>query len=416
MELKILSKSYRIFLLLSFFVCFLISFGAEEYEVDHRFEKTGQIIVDAVNSNLIPGAVLLVGDDEDILFHHAYGYGSIYDVHMNKLAEPEVMTTGHLFDIASMTKIFATTYGLMLLHNRGLLDIDSPVSSYIDAFNTEDKKEITVRQLLTHTSGLMQWFPTYYVSNNSKERLEFIVNHKLTGSIGEQRRYSDLGFMILADLIETITGESFDAFLDNEIYQPLGLMDTGFNPDPGRFQHIASTSHGNPFEKRMVYDDNFGYTVDADPDSWSGWRDYVLRGEVNDGNAFYTHNGIAGHAGLFSTAEELYRLSSILLNNGQYNNHHLFTLDTIRLFLTSDRFGHGLGFMMEPGPLHSKDLPEGSFGHTGFTGTSFVVIPERDLIVILLTNRQHFGVDEDGYYPNLRELRENVIRVILEEK
>lgn len=415
MRLKFLSKICRILLLLSTSVCFLISCGAEESEVDHRFEKAGQIIEDAVNSHLIPGAVLLIGNDEDILFHQAYGYASIYDVDMNKLAEPEVMTTGHLFDIASMTKIYATTYGLMLLHSRGLLDINSPVSLHIDEFDTDDKKNITIRQLLTHTSGLMQWFPTYYVSNNSKERLDYIVNQKLIGSIDDQRRYSDLGFMILADLIETITGESFDKYLDKEIYQTLGLMDTGFNPDPGRFQYIASTSHGNPFEKRMVYDDDFGYTVDVDPGSWDGWREYVFKGEANDGNAFYTHNGVAGHAGLFSTAEELYRLSSILLNNGQYHDHQLFTPDTIRLFLTPDRYGHGLGFMMEPGSLHAKDLPEGSFGHTGFTGTNFVVIPEKDLIIILLTNRQHFGVDEDGYYPNLRELRENVIEAILEE-
>lgn len=409
-------KAKRIFLLISITVCFLISCSTEESDIELRFEKTGQLVEDAVDSNLIPGAVLLIGDSKDILFHKAYGYASLYDFHMKKLAEPEVMTPDHLFDIASMTKIFATTYGLMLLHSRGLLDIDSPVSSYIDAFDTEDKKDITVRQLLTHTSGLMQWYPTYYVSNNSRERIEFIADQKLAGSIGEHRRYSDLGFMILADLINTIAGESFDAFLEHEIYQPLGLINTGFNPDSGRLKHIASTSHGNPFEKRMVYDDDFGYTVAVDPDSWDGWREYVLKGEVNDGNAFYTHNGVAGHAGLFSTAKELYRLSSMLLNNGQYNDHQLFTQDIIRLFLTPDQFGHGLGFMMEPGSLHSKDLPEGSFGHTGFTGTHFVVIPEREFIVILLTNRQHFGVDENGYYPNLRELRENVIKAILEEK
>jgi CubicO group peptidase (beta-lactamase class C family) len=164
----------------------------------------------------------------------------------------------------------------------------------------------------------------------------------------------------------------------------------------------------------MVYDDDFGYTVDVDPEAWDGWRDYVLRGEVNDGNAFHTHSGVAGHAGLFSTAEELYRLASLLLTAGRYNEMQLFTADTIGTFLTLDRFGHGLGFMMDAGSLHAAELPDGSFGHTGFTGTNFVIIPEKDLIIILLTNRQHFGVDEDGYYPDLRELRSGVIKVIID--
>lgn len=392
-----------------------ISRGVEENDVTLRFEKTGQIVESAVHSNLIPGAVLLIGDNEDILFHQAYGNASVYDRHKNKLAEPEVMTPGHLFDIASMTKIFATTYALMLLHSRGQLDVDTQISTYIQEFDKDDKTDITIRQILAHTSGLMQWFPTYYVSNNPKERLDFIASQSLIATTGEQRRYSDLGFMILADLVETITDDRFDTFLNKEIYRPLGLLNTVFNPDPGRFQHIASTSHGNPFEKRMVYDDDFGYTVDVDPDSWDGWRNYVLRGEVNDGNAYHTHNGVAGHAGLFSTARELYHLAALILNHGQHNDIQLFSPETINLFLTPGRFGHGLGFMMSPGLLHAKKLPEGSFGHTGFTGTNFVVIAENNLVVILLTNRQHFGVDENGNYPNLRELRENVIESILDE-
>lgn len=408
-------KSYELFILLFAGICLLISCGTEEPEIDQHFVKADQIVKNAVNTGYIPGAVLLIGNSKRVLFHQSYGFASLYDRQSNELVEPERMTPGHQFDIASMTKIFATTYGLMLLHSRGILDVDAPVSSHIEAFETEEKKNITIRHLLTHTSGLLQWHPTYYTSNNPKERLEFISYQPLIKPIGEQRHYSDPGFMVLADLIEIITGGRLENFVENEIYQSLGLRNTVFNPDPDRFPDIVSTSHGNPFEKRMVYDDDFGYTVDVEPDSWVGWREYVLRGEVNDGNAYYTHNGVAGHAGLFSTAEDLYHLSTLMLNDGQFNGYQLFTPDTIRFFLTPDRFGHGLGFMMNSGSLHAKELPEGSLGHTGFTGTNFVVIPENDLIIILLTNRQHFGVNEDGYYPNLRELRENVLEAILEE-
>lgn len=379
-----------------------------------RFIDADRLIESALTDSLIAGAVLLAGNSESILYHQAYGYGTIYEADNQPLPVPEEITPGHLFDIASLSKIFATTYGLMLLHSRGLLDVDDPVSGYLQEFDTEEKHDITIRHLLTHSSGLIQWFPTYYIATNPGERLAFVSSEPLISGIGEQRRYSDLGFMILADLIETITGESLEEFLEREIYRPLGLSSTLFNPDPGIYPDIAATSYGNPFEKKMVYDDDFGYTVNVDPGAWDGWRDYVLRGEVNDGNAYHTHGGIAGHAGLFSTADELYRLASLLLTAGQYNDLQLFTTDTIGTFLTPDRFGHGLGFMMEAGSLHAAELPDGSFGHTGFTGTNFVIIPEKDLIIILLANRQHFGVNENGYYPDLRELRSGVIAAIID--
>ncbi len=395
-------------------ILFLGSCEEDPAVPDQRFIAADRLIESALTDSLMAGAVLLAGNAEGILYHQSYGYATIYKADNQPLQVPEVMTPGHLFDIASLSKIFATTYGLMLLHSRGLLDVDEPLSDYIQEFDTEEKRDITIRHLLTHSSGLIQWFPTYYTATNPKERLEFVSGEPLIGDIGVQRRYSDPGFMVLADLIETITGESFEGFLEREIYRPLGLSSTLFNPDPENFPNIAATSYGNPFEKKMVYDDDFGYTVDVDPEAWDGWRDYVLRGEVNDGNAYHTHGGVAGHAGLFSTADELYRLASLLLTAGRYDDLQLFAPDTIGTFLTPDRFGHGLGFMMEAGSLHAAELPDGSFGHTGFTGTNFVIIQEKDLIIILLANRQHFGVDKDGYYPDLRELRSGVIAAIID--
>lgn len=384
-------------------------------ESQSRFAETDKLIEAAIEDSLFSGAVLLAGTSEEILHQKAYGHAALFNSDGTLLQDPDTMSLKHLFDIASLTKIYATTFGIMLLHSRGLLDVDKPLSKYIPEFDTFDKRSITSRHLLTHSSGLMQWFPTYYTSENSRERLEFIAEQPLISEPGSQRRYSDLGFMILADLIEVISGTPFTRFLEQEIYSPLELSSTLFNPDLTIIPDITATSHGNPFEKRMVYDDDFGYTVDVDPDSWDGWREYVLRGEVNDGNAFHTHDGMAGHAGLFSTAEELYILTKIMLTGGQYKELQLLRPESLNLFLTRDRFGHGLGFMMKAQSLHADKLPEGSFGHTGFTGTNVVVIPERDLIFILLTNRQHFGVDEDGTYPDLRELRETVLNTILEK-
>lgn len=373
-----------------------------------------QIVKSGLGDRLYAGAVLLVGDSERILYQQAFGYAEQFDFNGTEIGSPVVMTTDHLFDLASLTKVLATTFGVMILHDRNQINIYDPVHEYLSEFDTPEKQTITLAHLLNHTSGLVQWFPSFYVANSSDERLKFTVNKPLLGTPGENRRYSDFGFMVLADVIERVTGQSLDRFLAENIYQPMDLKSTVFNPDIAQFLLVA-TSHGNPFEKRMVHDDTFGYTVDVDPDSWDAWRDYTLKGEVNDGNAFYTQKGVAGHAGLFSTAEDVYELLRLMLNNGKYGNNEIFSAETIDLFTTQDLFGHGLGWMMRDESLNGIDLPDGSFGHTGFTGTNVIVSPEKDRIFVFLTNRQHVGVNEEGQYPNLREIRESLSVVAFRE-
>jgi CubicO group peptidase (beta-lactamase class C family) len=148
--------------------------------------------------------------------------------------------------------------------------------------------------------------------------------------------------------------------------------------------------------------------VDVDPQSWNGWREYTLRGEVNDGNAWHTHGGVAGHAGLFSTAGELHRLLMLIVNEGMFNGGKIFEAETIQLFTTKDRFENALGWAMQESVLHAANLPERSVGDTGFTGANFVLNMDNGRMFILLTNRQHAGVNEEGQYPNLRELREKL--------
>jgi len=385
--------------------------GKEDSE--QSFQKAEILISEAISDSLFTGAVLLVGNSDTVLYEQAFGYATLFDSTVTQISEAEVMTTAHLFDLASLTKVMATTYGLMVLHSRGAFEVSDSVSQYIPEFKTGDKEQITIEQLLRHTSGLIPWYPSYYVAENPQERLKWIAGFPLNDLSGENRSYSDFGFMVLGDLLEVLTGKPLDLFLEDDVYRPIGLKSTLFNPDTSRFSNIVSTSHGNPFERKMVYDDTFGYTIDIDPDSWNEWRTNTLRGEVNDGNAWHTHSGVAGHAGLFSTASEIYSLLKVLLNNGQSNEEQFIDPQTIELFLTPDSNGQALGWLMNETWIHGKNLPEQSYGHTGFTGTNVIVSPQTDRLYILLTNRQHTGPLSDGSYPNLRSLREELSNILL---
>ena len=159
--------------------------------------------------------MLLIGTSDTILHHRAFGQAAVFDRQGVRLRQPETMTTGHLFDLASLTKIFATTYAVMHLHSRGLLDVDEPVYRYLPFFDTAGKRSITVRHLLSHSSGLMQWYPFYYVADNFAERLLFVAGSELIARPAEARSYSDPGFMILADLVELISGMPLEIYLKN---------------------------------------------------------------------------------------------------------------------------------------------------------------------------------------------------------
>jgi CubicO group peptidase (beta-lactamase class C family) len=404
-------KRLLVYLLFVFSVIMTACSGSGAPE--DSFHEAEIMINEAIDDSLFTGAVLLAGTSDSIMFEQAFGYATLFDSTLTEISAPEVMTTEHLFDLASLTKVLATTYGLMVLHSEGAFEITDPVSQYIPEFKTPDKEQIAIEQLLRHTSGLIPWYPSYYVSDNRQDRLKWIAEYPLNSTPGENRSYSDFGFMVLGDLVEALADRRLDNYLLDEVYRPLGLSSVLFNPDTSRFPQIVSTSHGNPFEKKMVYDDDFGYTIDIDPEQWSRWRTYTLRGEVNDGNAWYTHQGVAGHAGLFATASDIFVLLRVLLNNGEWNGKQLIEPETIELFLTPDQNGQALGWMMNERWIHSRNLPQNSYGHTGFTGTNLIVSPETNRLYILLTNRQHGGPNRDGSYPDLRPLREKLSEILL---
>jgi CubicO group peptidase (beta-lactamase class C family) len=299
----------------------------------------------------------------------------------------------------------------MRLVDRGALDLDAPVYRYLPDFRGGGKDDVTLRYLLTHRAGLVQWVPTYYHATTAEEAFGYIRDLPLAWPVGEGRHYSDLSFMLLGRVVEKVSGMPLDRFLAQDLYGPLGLTSTGFRA-VGRAQRrgapqIAATSHGNPYEHRMVHDSTFGYRIAGDPDAWDGWRHHTLVGEVNDGNAFHAFGGVAGHAGLFSTAAELGTLLQLLLNRGELNGDRFVRPGTVDAFLASTGDGQALGWQV---PDYA---PPGSFVHTGFTGTYVLGVPPEGLGVVLLTNRQNVGLDARGLYPDVGPLQRGVAMALL---
>lgn len=377
--------------------------------------KLNALVEDGLKQELFPGAVLLVAQNGEIKHKKAYGYVQKYSFGRIVLEKPESMSSEHLFDVASMTKVFATTFGIMLLVDREELELDDFLYRYIGRFAEGEKRKITIRHLLRHRAGLASWKPIYYHASDRNESLDYISSIPLKYPVGTEQHYSDLGFMILGYLIEEVTGKSLDLYLKENIYNPLELCNTAFRPLSWDYKKIAATSHGNPFERRMITNDSFGYKCDENPDAFRKWRSYTLKGEVNDGNAFYAHGGVAGHAGLFSTVDDLKILADLLVNKGLLNGKIYMRPETVGTFLRKDEFDNGLGWSLNPKFIKAEGAPGGTFGHTGFTGCNVVVIPAKKTIIILLTNRQNEGLGKSGDYPDLNVLRRNIVRIVLEE-
>lgn len=364
-------------------------------------------IVDAwVSAEKVPGAVFLVARDGQVVHERAFGYAQLYDYQMHRLADPPAMDTSTMFDLASVTKVTATTFAVMMLVDQGKVQLDAPVYTYLPDFRGVHKDSITVRHLLQHAAGLVRWQPLYYQASNEAECYRAIRDMPLQWGVGKERHYSDLGFMLLGYIVEHVTGQPLNDYLQKELYEPLGLRHTTFDPKKHGFSHFAATEQGNGYERHMVYDDDFGYDYDGDPTSWDGWRHYVLIGEVNDGNSWYANGGMAGHAGLFSTAADLRVLLDLLNARGEYGGRRYISARVIDQFLTEDRFHNYLGWQKPRG------LPEGSFFHNGFTGTYVLGVPSEKLSIVLLTNRQNVGTDAKGYFTNVGPLDNAVARVM----
>jgi len=345
-------------------------------------KKINEFMRQGVADKVFPGAVLLVSNGNSILFHRAYGCTDIYT--------KERVTKETIFDLASFTKPLATTLGVMKLIENKKLSLDCTIKSILPFFNKTDKENITIKQLLLHRSGLIAHLPFYErlctepYHLRKKILFEMICAEPLFCIAEKETVYSDLGFMILGEIIEKITNVRLDCFLDEKIYKPLGLKNLFF---PNSTQSDSSQPDSMQFDTSICLPNRKFASTEACP-----WRKMVLNGVVHDDNA-YAIGGIMGHAGLFGTANDVnILLSDLLMSFYGKSMSNLFNRELLQVFFMPNKdAGRTLGFDLPSltGSSSGKFFSKTSVGHLGFTGTSFWMDLSCSIIVILLTNRVH---------------------------
>ncbi len=311
------------------------------------------------------------------------GKPRIYGALGTAVTEPQTRATLEtIYDLASLTKPLVTGLLLAMRVENGAIKLDDSVARYLDEFNTEDKRQITIRQLLTHTSGLSAWKPLNILANGERSHVRnAIAKLPLESKPGRHVVYSDLGFIVLGLLLERLNGNSISNLAKTEIFEPLELRHTFFNPEATIQGSIAACENGNAFEREMCGEE---------ASQFGGWREYLIWGEVHDGNA-HLLGGAAGHAGLFSDANDTLRIASQFIAN----NSMLLGKETCELFRTDLTPGLEEARSFAWQLAATKDstagssLPPDSFGHLGFTGTSCWVDAGHERVFILLTNRTH---------------------------
>lgn len=360
-----------------FLLVLLINFSALSQKKTYDLSAVEGIIEDGIKSQAFTSAVLIVGNSKGVIYQNAFGRLT-YD-------ESSPLTTLRtIYDLASVTKVIATTSAVMKLYDEGKIDLNSPVASYIPEFGNNGKEDITVFNLLVHNSGLTAWTPFY--QNPEMDSPEKVKNAVYTCTkeyaTGTQTIYSDYNAFLLGEIVQRISGLRLDKYCEENIFSRLGMSDSYFLVPMSEDYRIAPTEN----------------------DTY--WRNQLLKGYVHDEMAAMLE-GISGNAGLFSTGPDLFKFMQMMLNNGLYIDERkmgkgnvydtMYQAETVELF-TSKVTGLGysntraLGWETKPEP--TKYPPQcgwkfssGSFGHTGYTGTSVWADKEKDIIVILLTNR-----------------------------
>jgi CubicO group peptidase (beta-lactamase class C family) len=341
-----------------------------------------------IDAGDFPSAVYLVGLGHEILVSGALG---------NSVTEPEIgATVDTIYDLASVTKPVIIGLLTALFVQRGMISLDHKVSAHIGEFDTAGKRMITIRDLVCHTSHLPAWVPFYLLTDQPSEIMRVIADLDLEYG-PENVVYGDPNFIVLGVLLERLSGMSLGELAQTEIFAPLKLKNTYFNPPLGLKEHIAANEFGNEFEHRMCMEKGYERVEDY------AFRTDMVWGEVHDGNAYFM-NGIAGHAGLFSTASDLFAIAkqflaatSVLLSPESCS---LFTEN----FTPGGNEERSLAFQLastSSSTAGARLAPE-SFGHLGFTGTSLWIDPILQRIYILLTNRTHRRALP---FPNINSVR-----------
>jgi CubicO group peptidase (beta-lactamase class C family) len=324
----------------------------------------------------------------------------------------DIVTDSTIYDIASLTKVVATTTLAMMLYDRGLLDVDARLTRYLPEWPTEgEKSRITIRHLLLHTSGLPAFAPLYRDLRGRGAYLARIAGMTLEAPPGERTLYSDFGPILLGMIVERISGRSLDVLFQEWVAAPLGLRESGFNPL--EWEATPPTPELHPYWNEGS---RWGAVLTriAPTEIDTAFRRVQLHGRVHDENA-WAIGGVSGHAGLFSSARDLAIFAQMMLDGGIYAGHRLVRASTVAEFTRrqSPASSRALGWETPAGASSAGDyFSERAFGHTGFTGTSLWIDPERQLFVVLLSNRVNPTRDNQRHIPLRRAISDAVQRAI----
>ena len=324
-----------------------------------RLAFIDDVVGEGIKRGNMPGCVILIGYQEQIAYLKAFG-------HRQLKPESVPMTTDTVFDLASLTKPIATATSIMQLIERGLLAQHDPVARYIPEFAVQGKQDVTIEQLLTHQGGLIPDNALDDYLDGPVKAFQRIHDLTLKSEPGTQFIYSDVGFLVLGELIQTITKQNVHEFSQENLFRPLGMTETGFLPEESLRTRAAVTEERNGL-----------------------W----MQGEVHDPRS-YALGGIAGHAGLFSTARDLAQYAQMMLNGGILNGTRVLATGSVKLMTTPVEVSSGqrglgwdirTGYSSNRGDLFSRQ----AFGHGGFTGTALWIDPKLQMYVIFLSNRVH---------------------------
>lgn len=343
-------------------------------------EEVVQFLQEEVAQNHIPGAVIQVQHENKTILEEAVGYRAIYE-------EEATMTLETQFDLASLTKVVATTTAFLYLLDQGEIRLEDKVIKFIPEFSAHEKSAITLRHLLTHTSGLQANLPLKNKAYHNKAVQKIICQLKLENPIGKKVVYSDVNFALLFLIAEKITQQPFEQFLQHHIFKPLNMINTGYNLDQKAYEFAKTeyAKHLKTYKNGIVHDENTERM-----------------------------GGISGHAGLFSNIEDLGKYAQMINEEGSFAGKQILSPHSIHLsrqnFTPFDSLHRGIGWELNGLNAASAGdyFPKESFGHTGFTGTSMWFDPTINLSVILLTNRVHFG--RQSHILSLRPRLHNIIR------
>ena len=327
----------------------------------HKLAEMDTVVTQAIADGRLPGGVLWL-EHRSAVYRKSYGRRAV-------IPSPEPMSDDTIFDAASLTKVLATTPAIVLLIERGKVQIDAAVANYIPEFAGDGRERVTLRHLLTHTSGLRSGLSLANAWTGSAGAIALACGEKLRQPPGAAFLYSDINFILLGEIVQRVSGQRLEQFVAREIYQPLKMSDTGYLPDAAKLGRIAPTENHKT----------------------AG----LLRGRVHDPTA-RRMGGVAGHAGVFTTAADLARYARLLLQGGELDGVRVFQPESVR-WMTSVQSPagvtarRGIGWDIDS-PFSSprgKHFPVGSFGHTGWTGTSLWIDPASRTFLIFLANRNH---------------------------